>query len=535
MSVREGPVNQSAANKPLASQLMGDLQFGDYLEVARRRKWWIVLSTLAVFAAATAYSISSPNFYHSQTVILVDPQQVPPTYVTPTVTMSVTDRLSTIRQEVLSPTRLSTLVHDLGLYADSIRAGKEDAIIASMQKAISIEVADAGSQRLSAFKIGFTGRNPALVARVANELAKTVIRENLRVRQEQSNDTRDFLESELQDIKKQLEYKEAELGRIKTANVMDLPESKQYHLEKLSNLRMQLNASEDRVSRGQQQRVYLQSLLAGTSPTVDMDSGSGGAGSPYQSQIQKLEARLAELRARYGPGFPEVRKVQKQLDEAKAKAASEEGKAPALPPAEPPKAVQRTVKNPVIDAQLNKLDQELEEQTKLQKTLQEQIDFHASKLEREPIFEQRIASLMRDYDTLRAHYNHLLDKKIAADMAGELEDRQKGERFVVLDPAPVPTSPAGPRRILLSTAGLLVGLMVGIGLAVAVEMVDPSVRTDREATDIVGRPVLASIPQIVTAKLHRRNRLLGAGAVSATMILFAGVGVVASYLLRQIV
>ncbi len=526
-------MNRNRSDGGLANELLGDLELRQYLEVFRRRKPWILIAALSVFTAAAAYAFFSPNLYHSETVILVDPQQVPSTLVPPTIMASVTDRLSTIRQEVLSPTRLSKLIHESGLYSDMVKAGREEVVIANMQEAIHIEVADAGSQRLSAFKIGYTGRKPSEVAMIANELARVVIDGNLRARQTQSSGTRQFLESELEETKKQLEMKEAELGRIKTANVLELPESRQYNLEKLTNLRVQLNASEDRVNRAHQQRIYLQSLLAGTTPTVDLDAEAGAqAGSPYQSQIQKLEARLAELRSRYGPSFPEVRKVQKQLEDAKVKAAVEDTDRIVQAPAQP-RPSPRPPRNPVIEAQINKLNQDIDEQTKLQKALQEQIDFHVSKLEREPIFEQRIASLMRDYDTLRAHYNQLLDKKITADMSGELEDLQKGERFVVLDPAPIPTTPSAPRRALISLGGLLGGIIVGIGLAVTAEMADPSVRTDREATDIVGKPLLAGIPLIVTASLQRRNRMLALGVVTVALVCSAGFGFIASYLMRQ--
>ena len=126
----------------------------------------------------------------------------------------------------------------------------------------------------------------------------------------------------------------------------------------------------------------------------------------------------------------------------------------------------------MIDAQLAKLNQEIDEQTKLQGPLQQQIDFHVAKLERVPIFEQQIAGLMRDYDSLRSHYQSLLDKKLSAQMASELETRQKGERFVILDSAPIPDRPFGPNRVLIGLAGLVLGLLGGAALAIAIEMMD---------------------------------------------------------------
>src|SRR5208283_3642900 len=194
---------------------------------------------------------------------------------------------------------------------------------------------------------------------------------------------------------------------------------------------------------------------------------------PLQNQIQKLESRLSELRARYGPNYPDVRKAQADLDrlKEKEKEAAERVQTPTAVQTEPVAPSTATAKrNPVIEAQLEKLNQEINEQIKLQGPIQQQIEFHLSKLGREPIFEQQIAGLMRDYDALRAHYQSLLDKKLSAQMATELESRQKGERFLILDAASVPEHPSGQNRAMISFAGLVFGLLSGLGLAILIEM-----------------------------------------------------------------
>jgi len=266
--------------------------------------------------------------------------------------------------------------------------------------------------------------------------------------------------------------------------------------------------------------------------TVDLDTGAGGASahsSPLQSQIQKLEAHLAELQMRYGPSFPDVRKSQAELDRLKKKAAAEEAQAPPPPQVEsivvPPKR-----KNPVLEGQLQKMNQEIEDQSKLQASLQQQIDFHVSKLERVPIFEQQIASLMRDYDSLRAHYQSLQDKKLSAQMASSLEARQKGERFIILDTAPVPDRPYGPNRLLISLAGLIAGLVAGIGLAIGLEMLDQTVRSEQEAAHLLGLPVLAGIPQIYTQAQMRSRGVRFALAALLAAPLAAGLGLLVSVL-----
>jgi len=457
-------------------------------------------------------------------VILVDPQKVPDTFVQSTVSSSISDRLATIQQEVMSPSRLTDLIHKLHLYPELQGKVNEQQIVTRMQKAISVEIV-AGGHQLSAFRIAFSSPNPAQAAQVANRLAAMFINENLKTREQQSLGTTEFLENELQKTKRQLDAKDAELRRIKSQNVMDLPESQNFHIQTLESLREQLQASDDRVGRDQQEKVYLQSSMNATPPTIDLDQNT--TASPYQSQLSRLEAQLSQLQSRYGPSHPDVRKVQAELDALRDRIGKEK---PEASPQPEEQLSRRRIHNPVLEAQLERVKQDIADQMKLQAELQEQIKFHASRLERIPVFQQQIAGLMRDYDTLRAHYTGLLDKELAAQMSSNLEDRQKGERFVVLDSAEVPNKPFGPNRILISLGGLFGGLLAGIGLAIVIEMADQSVRTEHEAAMILGKPVLAGIPEVFTAQRMITRRVQATVALVATAAAAAALGVVITHI-----
>jgi len=489
------------------------MQLHDYLGVARRRKWWIILTFTVIFVSTVVVATRMPNIYRSETVILVDPQKVPDSFVPSTVTTSIQDRLSTIQQQVMSPSRLKRIIDSLGLYPNLRGRVSDQQLIAMMQKSTVVEVANPGDRRLSSFKIAFHSKDPVTASRVANQLAWLFIEENVKAREQQFYGTADFLSTELQETKQTLEQKEREVQAVKSRFILDLPESKQYHLEALTNLRNQLRASQDRVYQAQQQKVILQSMAANSAPTVDLDS-TMGSGSPYASQIQKLETRLAELRSRYGSNYPDVRKLQSQLDQLKSRAAAEEKNSPAPP--DPATLLPRGKRNPVLEAQYQKLNQQVDDENKLQAQAQEQINFHVSKLERVPIFEQQIGGMMRDYDGLRAHYQSLLDKRISAEMASALENRQKAERFLILDAAPVPEKPFAPNRPMIALAGLIGGLLGGIGLGIMVESADESVRSEREAALILGKPVLAGVPFMRNAGQLRASKLRAFGALAGT-------------------
>jgi len=518
--------------KTTASEPEYRLQIREYLQIALRHKMWIVCISLGIAVCVGIVALHLPNVFRAETTILVDPQKVPDSYVPTTVSGSVADRLSTIRQEVMSPTQLAQLAHDLGLYPTLRGKLSEQDLIARMQKSTTIEVVDSGGQRLSAFRIAFVGTDPNQVASVTNRLASIFIERNLKARQSQFDETARFLDDELQETKRQLEEKEHQLSEIKSRYIMDLPESKQYHIEAMNSLRDQLRTSQEQVNRARQGIVYLQSMAGLDAPTVDLDRESNGATSPYQSQLQTLEAQLKELQLRYGPNFPDVRKLRDQINELKAKAAAEK---PTIVSPEPSvNKSQHPVRNPVIEAELSKLDQEISDQLKSQADIQNQIQYHVSKLQQVPVFEQQIAGLGRDYDALRNHYNQLQEKKISAEMASELETHEAGERFVVLDQAVPPGRPFGPNRPLILVGGVIFGLVCGVGAAVLLEMTDETVRHEREAAVIIGKPVLAGIPAIITDQERLRGRLRAASWVAATTASSAAIGIVISRLISHI-
>lgn len=497
------------------------VQLRQYLDVARRRWLAILLPSVAVLVITGIVAQRLPNIYRAETTIMVDPQQVPNNYVASTVTTSIADRLSTIQQQVLSPSRLQKIIDSMGLYAHEKGHRNKEDIIRGMQGSISVELASGGDRAMSTFRIAYHGPRREEVAPVANRLAEMFIEENLKVREQQSEGTAEFLDRELQDTKKELEQKEAEVQAIKTKNILDLPDSKQYHMEVLGNLRTQLQASLDRVNREQQEKVYLQSQMVTSQPTIDLDTAAPGvSGSPRESQIQKLETNLADLETRYGPNHPDVRKAKRELEDLKKQDAAQATKLAAQPqqPVIPQQElVAEAHKNPVIESRLSKLNDDIQEQTKLQGELQQQIDTHVARLEQIPLFEQQMAGLMRDYDTLRGHYTTLLDKKLSADMANALENHEKAERFVVLDAATTPTKPSYPNRPLICLAGLFGGILGGVAIAAILEAGDESVRSEVEAARIAGKPVLAGIPNLQTKEQQKALRWRVLGAISGTV------------------
>ncbi len=123
--------------------LLPDMETSDYLDILRRRKWYIVFSILLILFGASVYSVVAPEKYKSSTTILVVAQRVPEGYVRSTISTRVDERLFTIRQQVLSRTRLLAVMEELGLYKEERKKLPAEEVVEMMRKSIDIQVASA--------------------------------------------------------------------------------------------------------------------------------------------------------------------------------------------------------------------------------------------------------------------------------------------------------------------------------------------------------------------------------------------------------
>ncbi len=511
-----------------------DLSLEHYLRVILHRKWWVLAVFIPVSLGTCLVSYRLPNVYTSETLILVDPQKVPDSYVKATVTGDVRDRLGTLSQQILSATRLQKIIDRFNLYPEEKKTSAREDVILRMRAHIAVNVLSqfGGSQDLQAFRITYSGSEPRLVAQVTNELASLFIEENLKAREQQAEGTTDFLQNQLQETRKQLEEQEAKLKDFKLKHIGEMPEQQTADLQILGQLQSQLQLEGDALSRAEQQRSYVQSMMTQSSaPVIDLDEGDQrGPANPEshatQSALSALKAKLAQLRTRYSENYPDVQKTKTQIEQEEKKEAEVSAAANAQPaPSEPvvkrrPTPVNHS--NPVLQSQLQLLDAEIVKHKAEQDRLSKLAGGYQAKLEAIPVREQEINELVRDYEISKAHYSQLLEKQLSAETATQLEIRQKGEKFSILDPAQPAERPSRPNRTLINSAGTLAGLVLGLLLALSTEFLGTSITAPEQLTAVSGGlPVLEVIPVIHTETgrvLQKRKMLLAAASGVAVVL-----------------
>src|SRR5437867_797607 len=258
-----------------------------------RRKWLAIVTFAAPFSVAVGGVTSLPNIYQATATVLVDRQQVPETFVQPTVTSALETRLQTISQEILSRSRLESLITRFGLYPDLRNRVSAEEVIERMRGDIKLELkgVEARGQREAtvAFAIKYLGGDPQTVAQVTNTLASFYIEENLKVRERQATGTAAFLKVQLEETKKRLDGQERLVSEFKRRYVGELPQQMETNLAALERFHSQIRLNADTQTRAAERRQALSSQLAEAESLLATPPGMpGGPAAPAESSALRL-------------------------------------------------------------------------------------------------------------------------------------------------------------------------------------------------------------------------------------------------------
>ncbi len=524
------------------------ISLADYKKVLARRRWSFLLPCCVVGFAGAVTAYFWPLKYKSDALILIEQQKVPTQYVKPNVVSNLQARLDTMTQQILSRTRLQKLIEDFHLYADERNKETMDDLVDKMRANISVEpVQTPGRQdQLTAFHISYSAKSPDTAQRVTNELTSLFIEYNLRTRAEDSASTTAFLGTELQTAAAELSAQEHRLQDFKVKNLGQLPEQLETNLQVLASLQGQLQAVSNELEHAEQQKVYLTSIRGEYEviARADHDAGEpviGADGTPHSSDLMNAEATLRDLKRRYSTltgqytsQFPDVIETKKEIAHwqslvAQLKAAA--AKTPATPtPARAPSGASG-VSSAILDStsRLKALDLEIATHKRDEAALRKQIALLQDRLKQTPMLEQQFAEISRDYDNARLKYQSLLEKQQQSELATQLEQRQQGEQFRVLDPAKHPDKALPPNRLQIVLIGWVLGVIVGLGWVVLREFLDSTIRGKSDVTLRTQVPVLACIPTYLNPEQERRRRLrlrleFAVGVVLIVLVIGSGVG-----------
>lgn len=507
-----------------------------YVNIAIRRRWWALAPFFAIGIAAFGVAILWPAVYRSESLILVEQQKVPAKYVTPNVISDLNSRLQSMTEQILSRTRLESLIKQFNLYSGERTRTTMDMLVDRMRADIAIELAPTASgkdDQPTAFRIYFSAENPNVAQRVNGELTSLFIEKSLEARAQQSISTTGFLQSELEQARKDLAQQEEQLRQYKMRYLGELPQQEQSNLQILNSLQVQLQSCADALGRAEQQKIYLESLRSEYQAIAQSSSvvNPGTTTASTDATLPTLQKQLAELQAKYTPRHPDVLRLKQQI----AKLQSDKTQTD-TPSADSGRG-QSAADQPAIaevDSRLKAVEAEITNNKEQAGKIRRQIEEVRGRLGVTPVREQQLAEVTRNYENSREHYQSLLQKELESELATNLEKRQEGEQFRILDPPSLPDKPYKPNRAMIVLGGWFLGLCLAVGTMALREFTDTAVSSEQSLRSHVRVPILARIPVFRSQREIHIQRLQSIAEVTSLSLLTLACLALAIYTYRMI-
>jgi polysaccharide chain length determinant protein (PEP-CTERM system associated) len=495
--------------------LRPDMEPAEFLDILRRRKWMILFTVLLVLFGATLYCVLASDLYQSTVKIRIIPPAVPEGMVRSTVSIGVKDRLELIQQEILSSGRLNAVIDEMGLFKQHRKEASGNGRVDLMRKRITMDM-----DRTNTLTLSVDHENPQVAKEVASRLGSFFIEQNTKSREAATQGTTQFLESQLEGTRKQLEAQEDKLKQYKIQYGGELPEQMQANLGRLARLQDQIKSNTEAITRMEDRKVFIESQIHSmggqnlpsrvygdtTSPGRKATAAPRDPAEPLLGELATRRKNLEDLQSKYTPLYPAVVSARTQVEQLEARIALLRQSGSSAMPSGSEQLDPGGESNEVrrLRGEVVAINFEIAAKKKEIAATNRTIDMIQSKVERLPQREQEMISLTRDYSNIKNSYDDLLKKKLQANISENLEEKQQGEQFIVLEPAALPAKPIKPDRLKILALALMASLVIGAGGAVGLEVLDPKLRGAKDFKGFFDLPILTCLPVIENAEYRRR-------------------------------
>jgi succinoglycan biosynthesis transport protein ExoP len=545
---------------------------GDYIDIFRRRKVPMLSVTTVLSLVAIIVAVSLPSVYRSTATIKIEQQGIPDDIVRTTVNNYADTQIENIKQRVVTSGNLAKIVTELGLADQLGQPASIDVLAGEMIESVFVEPVGAevvdprtGKPRVAtiAFNVSYESERPRVAKKIANALADLFLSENAASRTAMAADTASFITEQAEKWRQEIADMEARIATFKSDNAGSLPELSDLNLRLMEGTERDLRENQERIRSLQQQRIYLEAERAQVKPYA---TSLGSDGKPILSPAERLdilrneyssklaiyssehpdvvklrkeiaslaspgktatgdrvaiETELASARAdldaarqRYSAEHPDVRKLTRKVDGLESNL---KGIATAVPGPQQP---MRSPDNPAyigLQARLEAATTDLRTLVATEAQLRAKLSEYETRLTATPQVERQYQALQREHEAAVNEYNKIKGKQREAELAEQLEIRNKGERYSLVSAASLPDTPYKPKRILIALFGIIVAFTGGIGTAVLAEALDRTVRGAKTLVATINAPLLGVIPYIENSSdrnARRRRRIVTAVAIA---------------------
>ncbi len=507
----------------------------EYLKIVRRRKWLIILPTIAIATAVAWVVYRLPDVYESRTLFVVKPSNLPQSVVLTNTEDNLTRQLTSISQVVTSRSSLEPLVNTYDLYkTERLRGEPMESVIDMMRRDIGVNVNTSRNDITNGFNISFRYRDAKTAQMITTELAGKYITEQTKNAVGSGQSAKLFIDNQVKQAEEQLAAIDKQRLEFMNAHSPSLPSAATALLNQLSGLREEQKALIAEVGRLQDRRAAAANNLIlikqRTSQDIERaaenmtDPKTTMAWSQLVTRKASLEGELTKLKQEYTEIHPdvmskqkEVEQVQEQMDgmvnEWKEKIKEKEDKLKRTP----------DVTAGSIENEIKFIDGEIKRQQNLLSGNEKSISDLVARIDKVPGVEVALGAIEREYQTKKKAYDDLLQQQQKITLGAEATTQQQGEGIQMIDPANLPSKPVAPKRLLFAFMGLGAGLGLGVLLVGLFE--GPRLLTIQNSDDArhyTGLPVLLAVPELLTPQearaVPRRRKLLLTAGVVATIV-----------------
>jgi uncharacterized protein involved in exopolysaccharide biosynthesis len=248
---------------------------------------------------------------------------------------------------------------------------------------------------------------------------------------------------------------------------------------------------------------------------------TGAGGDPAGSlELEQLRLELAAAEQRYSEEHPDVKRLRRQIELLE----TGQSGAPSSEDQFNPRYLQLKANVNAIDARLASLRTRSSE-------LRQKLDDLEARIASTPEVERKYQALDRDLQTAKLAYEDLRQRLSKAQQTESFEAGELGARLTQVSPAYVPDKPAGPRRVAIAVLGVIMGISLATGVAVAAELLDSTIRGRRDILVALGTQPIAAIPVIENSVTRRRRHTQFFVSSFGTVILVAALYYAVSWMM----
>ena len=472
------------------------LTFQDYLSIVRRRAPYLIGIALAVLVISVIVAFVIPPTYRATGTVMVESQQVPDDIVPLAIKTHIDERISIIKQRVMTRESLLKIANKHELFKDKSRSLASSELIEAMRQQIGIELISSNesnprNQVTIAFTLSFEDKYPEVAYRVANDLTALFLDWNVKLRTEGATETTVFLTQESEKLKLEVERLEKLISTYKQQNSNNLPEQLTLRMTMLARAESDMREVERDIKSIKEDLRTME---------VELEASKYGSGDDLPQTLPALKAEYAKLLATYNESYPDMRVIKRKI-EALEKAAE-------VPVTEDAPENAPTLAIYKLQSKIASAKARLESLAAQEKMLQEKIVQNERAMMQTPRVGQGLEVLIRDRDSAQSKYEEIRSKTMSAKIAESLESESKSERFTLLEPPVLPDKAFKPNRVKIIALGFFLAIASTVGTLLIMASFDRQIRGVDALAHVMGYRPLAVIPYLYIQEEWVRNKRL---------------------------